>query len=494
MQTHEKRDRQCRIILFILVMLSMLLFFERAHPLVILDADDWTYISASRAALPSLRFWNPARILPETLMPCAASLGVLLFAPLGYIPSITVMNGIVLSLFITWYVLAFDRLLAEKLKLRREYAALLSILFLLLHFLIFRTEPRDNDYLFRARDVTCIYYYTIPGLLNCGLVMRLMRTGENRRFLDEGAPVKHGLLAAAVYLAVFSNLFESVILAVYCGVDFLRGCFGSERRDRRAFWRSQAFNLALLLLWAVSVFMEGGGERGANANTLPFFQSAAFCLWSFLLQFRAMNRLFLLTALAAAGASVFVAVSERRKGGAFREIAFCLAAIVLLCACFEVLLCAKVRIDYITRSDALFVVYSALLAFVTAALAALIQKKERLVIGLPLALIVLFSVTNTGLRTFMESNDLYAPAQFCTALNNAIIEQVTAADKAGEEEVTVSVFDSGSEDNWPHALYIGPRIAASLYKHGVTRSLMTIRIVRDRSVNESLHVTTALVP
>ncbi len=240
--------------------------------------------------------------------------------------------------------------------------------------------------------------------------------------------------------------------------------------------------------------MEGGGERGANANTLPFFQSAAFCLWSFLLQFRAMNRLFLLTALAAAGASVFVAVSERRKGGAFREIAFCLAAIVLLCACFEVLLCAKVRIDYITRSDALFVVYSALLAFVTAALAALIQKKERLVIGLPLALIVLFSVTNTGLRTFMESNDLYAPAQFCTALNNAIIEQVTAADKAGEEEVTVSVFDSGSEDNWPHALYIGPRIAASLYKHGVTRNLMTIRIVRDRSVNESLHVTTALVP
>ncbi|MBQ9423305.1 MAG: hypothetical protein IJU32_06970, partial [Pyramidobacter sp.] len=122
MQTHEKRDRQCRIILFILVLLSMLLFFERAHPLVILDADDWTYISASRAALPSLRFWNPARILPETLMPCAASLGVLLFAPLGYIPSITVMNGIVLSLFITWYVLAFDRLLAEKLKLRREYA------------------------------------------------------------------------------------------------------------------------------------------------------------------------------------------------------------------------------------------------------------------------------------------------------------------------------------------------------------------------------------
>jgi hypothetical protein len=488
------RERRIRTVLFIFIVLTMLLFFERSHPLVILDTDDWTYISSSRAALPSRRFWNPARILPELLMPYASGLAVLLFKPLGFVSSITVMNGIVLSLFIAWYSLAFYKLLAEKLKLRSLSAALLSCLFLLLHFLIFRTELQNNEYMFRAKDVTCIYYYTIPGMLNCGLVMRLMTTGENRRFFKDGNFFKQGLLAAAAYLAVFSNLFESVILAAYCGLDVLRGFFGAGREKGRAFWKSQAFNLAVLFLWAVSVFMEGGGERAEYANAAPFLPSAIFCLHLFLSRFLGMNRMFLLLMTVAVGGGVFLAAAQRRKGSDFCEVFSCCAALFVLCAAFEVLLCAKVRIDYITRTDALFGVYSLLLTMITLAAAALLMKNERLIVGLPLLLIVLFSITNTGLRTFMESNDLYAPAQVCTALDNAIIEQVTSADKAGEEEVTVYVFDSGSEDNWPHTLYIGPRIAASLYKHGVTQKLMTIHIVKDISVNESLHVMTGLVP
>ena len=121
-----KREHYIAAVLFAAVLLSMLLFFERAHPLVILDADDWTYISESRAALPSRRFWNPARILPEILMPWAAGLGVLLFKGAGYIRAITLMNGLVLSLFITGYVLAFYRLLVGRLALGRGKAAVLA--------------------------------------------------------------------------------------------------------------------------------------------------------------------------------------------------------------------------------------------------------------------------------------------------------------------------------------------------------------------------------
>ena len=49
------------------VLLAMLFFFEKAHPLVILDADDWAYLSVSRIAVPAEKFWNPARIFPEIL-------------------------------------------------------------------------------------------------------------------------------------------------------------------------------------------------------------------------------------------------------------------------------------------------------------------------------------------------------------------------------------------------------------------------------------------
>lgn len=485
----DKKALRIRAALVVLVFAAMLLFFERAHPLVILDADDWTYIAASRAAVPSLRFWNPARILPELLMPWASNLAVLLFRPLGFIPSLTVMNGLVLSLFITWYVFCFHRLLTNRLALREDAAALLSLLFLLLHFLIFRIEAQNNDYLFRARDVTCVYYYTIPGLLNCGLVMRLMTTGEHRRFPEKGAPLRKGLLAAVSYLAVFSNLFESVMLAAYCGLDFLFSCFKDDRKDRRAFLRSQAFNLAVLLLWGVSVFMEGGGERAESANTLPFFYSAGLCLRALLLQVSCMNRVFLLLAAVCLAGGMFLAVTGRKERGAcFPALFLRLALLILLCAAFEVLLCAKVQPVYIARSDALFVVYSALLALLMLSLGALVGKKEGLTACLPLLLVLVLSVTNTGLRTFMESNDLYAPARVCTALGNDLVEQIVEADRAGKTEVTVHVVDSGSEDNWPQTLYMGPRVAASLYKHGLTEKLMTVRIVPDRAVNERLQV------
>ena len=485
----DKKAIRIRAALVVLVFAAMLLFFERAHPLVILDADDWTYIAASRAAVPSLRFWNPARILPEILMPWASSLAVLLFRPLGFIPSLTVMNGLVLSLFITWYVFCFHRLLTEKLALREEAAALLSVLFLLLHFLIFRVEVQNNDYLFRARDVTCVYYYTIPGLLNCGLVLRLMTTGAHRRFPEKGAPLRKGVLAAVSYLAIFSNLFESVMLAAYCGLDFLFSCFKGDRKDRRAFLRSQAFNLAVLLLWGVSVFMEGGGERAESANTMPFLYSAALCLRALLIQVSYMNRVFLLLAAVCLAGGVFLAVTGWKEGGAcFPALFLRLALLIVLCAVFEVLLCAKVQPAYIARSDALFVVYSALLALLMLSLAALARKKEGLAACLPLLLVIVFSVTVTGLRTFMESNDLYAPARVCTALGNDLVDQVVEADRAGRTEVTVHVVDSGSEDNWPQTLYMGPRVAASLYKHGLTEKLMTVRIVPDRAVNERLQV------
>lgn len=491
----DRGEKWYRAAVFAFVLLAMLLFFERAHPLVILDTDDWTYISASRVALPSRRFWNPARIFPEILMPYASGLGALLFHRLGFIPSLTVMNGLVLSLFIAWYILCFYRLLAEKLRLRADGAAMLALLFLLLHFLIFRTELQNNEYLFRAKDVTCVYYYTIPGLLNCGLAMRLAVTGMHRRFLEGERLFTRGLLAVAAYLAVFSNLFESVLLAAFCGVDFLCGCFESGRGDLRSFLRCQAFNLAVVLLWVVSALMEAGGERAEYASALAFFPSVLVCLRSFLFRFSAMNRVFLLLLSVTVCAGIFLAVKERReKDSGFSGLFFRFTALFLLCAAFEIFLCAKVKIDYIMRSDALFVVYAALLVLSVLTVVVLLKRLPFLSVGLPLLLVIVFSLTNTGLRTYMESNDLYAPAQVCTALDNAIIEQVVAAELAGEDEVTVHVFDTGSEDNWPHTLYIGPRIAASLYKYGITQKLMTIQVVRDTAVNESLHVMTELVP
>ena len=487
-----KRRKRTGLLLCLAVLLAMLVFYEKAHPLVILDADDWTYIAQSRVALPTARLWNPARILPEILMPYAVSLGVKLLSPLGYIPSITATNGLVLSLFITVYVYAFYRLLTDRVRLPAGRAALLSLLFLLLHFTIFRRENAQNTYLFWSKDVTCIYYYVIPALLNCSLVMFLARTDLHRRFWEKTELPAKSLLLLACYLAVFSNLFESGILACWCGLELLAALL-RRRRQRlawRQLWKEQSFSLGLLLLWLVSAWFESRGARAAASGSRAF---GAALKESFGLALSAFGGIYALVLLLMAGAlgGLLLALLLRRlseEGKALsRSLLLPLLFLAVLLLLFEALLCAKVDPAYARRSDVLFGCFFVLLALAVLALALLLKRWERLLLVLPLLLLVLFSVTDTWGRTFLDCNDILAPAELCTALDQSVVDQVLAAQERGETRVTVKVLDLGGGDNWPQTLYMGNRVAVSLYKHGVTQRLMEIEIQPDKSVNARFH-------
>ena len=46
----------------------MFVFFTNVKMLTISDPDDWTYISKIRIPIPSLNEYNPAKVLPETIM------------------------------------------------------------------------------------------------------------------------------------------------------------------------------------------------------------------------------------------------------------------------------------------------------------------------------------------------------------------------------------------------------------------------------------------
>lgn len=99
----SKRERRLTLGFLAAVFVFMFVFFYNIHPLVILDADDWTYVSYSRMALPSARYWNPSRILPELLMSGCSNFAVFALLPLmhDYIRALSLVYALVLSLFIT---------------------------------------------------------------------------------------------------------------------------------------------------------------------------------------------------------------------------------------------------------------------------------------------------------------------------------------------------------------------------------------------------------
>ena len=135
------------VILFSFLFLFLCTWFIRICPLIVFDGDDWTYIAASRSALPLIRAWNPSRILPELLMPLCGSFAAFVLCPIlgDYLLSVTVSAALFVSAFILLYLISFY-LLLRKLGHSVLSSCAWSVLFFILHYLIFRGAPSDNSF------------------------------------------------------------------------------------------------------------------------------------------------------------------------------------------------------------------------------------------------------------------------------------------------------------------------------------------------------------
>lgn len=115
----------------LLAFLFFLLFFYKIHPLVLLDTDDWTYSYMARRAVPQWGAWNPARVLPEVLMPLVtliskSSLDVFMQ---NHFAAISLGYAITLSAFIATMVCFLYRLLEKS-----NSRLVLLLYFLICHF------------------------------------------------------------------------------------------------------------------------------------------------------------------------------------------------------------------------------------------------------------------------------------------------------------------------------------------------------------------------
>lgn len=478
----------------ILVFLFFAIFFTRVHPLILFDGDDWNYISYSRNAVPMGNRWNPTRILPETLMPLCGYIAAYIVAPLtqNYVLSVTVVCAVVVSVVITLYLYLFARAMENVFRLSKPQVMMIAALFLLAHFWVLRSEMRGNMHLFLAADLTCYFYYTIPTLLNAGCVLLFE---ADKDFWKKTGDIGKGLLLLAVYLLICSNLFSSIVLAVYAGVTLLLDCVVPSIREKSASaWkknlRENGVFLGIIAGWLVSLALEAQGGR-ANAMGTSLSAESGEKVWSlFLDTLSQMNRYFMVFFAAVAAVSIVLLVVSRRR--APEDRLFCRKVCTyVLCAgataLYLLLLCSVGGLTwYITRADVLLAFFFYALLILVLCGIYVIKKLPRFATFLPvLSFIILFNCNTEG-KTFRDA--YYQADRFESETVYAITmnayDRITEACRNGETEIVIYVPEFGG-NNWPLSSYTAGRMSLTLYEHSQIEYPITVEMVPNDELCEA---------
>ena len=488
----ERGRRLSELFFFLGLFCGLLCFFTLIHPLVLLSLDDWAYYGYARIALPSPSFWNPSRVLPETLMPLCGQFGALLFRLLGdYGKAQVISLGLAFSLCIAAYVYSFYRLLRRRLSLGRFAGMLLSLLFLLLHFLLFRSQASGNIHLFYETDVVCVFYYTIPAMLNAALLMLDLAEDFLLRLSEPGRLPQKAMWLLLVYLAIFSNLFGSVLFAAYAGCRLLAALPAAlrEKQGLLPWLREQRWRWLVILAWLASALLETmGGRAAASGGGRPLGEKLGETLACFLQLCRRMSWLFLALLAAALLFALATLLLRRRDPRRQTELLRPLGlfgAVALLCLVFLILLCAVVEPAYILQPGTAFPFLFFLPLAVCWCAGYALARWKRLALLLPLALLVVATAVNTRSLTFADYNCMGFSAETCMEINSDLLEQVRQARAAGEREIVLETMDTGvAYDNWPHStIYLGDTLAELFYKHGVVDVPVHITIRPSRDFN-----------
>lgn len=485
----DRKQTRTLLLLGCAVLAAMLLFFLQAHPITVYDTDDWLYLGYARSLLPDMQEWNPARILPELLIPFCSAAAAQLVYPFtrDLMGALSLVYGVVVSLCITGYVVLFALFLMRRVKASPAAAAVGSALFLLLHFLIFRYEGYQNEYLFRAADSTCYFYYIIPTLLNLSLVFLLESCPRLTRWTAPDHPLQTGLVVFAVYFAVFSNLFSSHLLAIWAGLGLL-GAAARLRGQRplplRQLARDQLCPLTVLALWGVSALCEGFGGRAQYPTDTPFPTSLVETCYHLKNTLARCNPVFwAAVALTVALCAAQLAADWRHHRPLNRFFALLGQAVCFtaLSGVYLLLLCAKVASYYSSRSDVLLGLLAPVLAVGCALLSWLLTRHLGGLAVAPLCLCLLFCQCNTTAVTYRDSVYEASCWQSARAFSSGLVEQVLEADRRGVDEVSVSIPCYGG-DNFPLTSDRGQTIGDTLYHFRLTARRVRVTFVVDEAM------------
>ena len=473
-----------------LIFAAMFVFFSQVHPIVLFSGDDWNVISDARVALPKWHGWNPTKVLPETLFPICGYVAAYVVAPIigDYLTAFTICAAVTVSIFIAAYVMLFVMFAQKVLRLDKLSANFFGVMFLLMHFAIFlQHNAQDNLYLFHTIDANCHFNYVLPNLLNAALVMFIIRVDVTKKFFDRVTPQSLALFFA-LYLAIFSNVLSSCVLAIFIGVELLTRITPQNFKLRKFFADNQSL-FVVIIFWLISLLFEANGGRAKSTSLEENFLSLVIDTAKILIQSLLFDSHALALIIFAALTTILIFV--RRNDSSTREI-LCVLKKFWLClpiwTLYIILLVARIKPDYALRTDIQFGFFFYVFVIFFAALSFWFRKFPRAMFILPILTFALFTWIFSGKRTLCPSTFNHVPEKICIEIDRQMIDKIIDADRAGLSEVVVTVPISDDVDNYPHPIYMGESISRTLHAHGLISRRIKVKILPDATLNERFNL------
>lgn len=490
-----KRISYC--VFCIVIFLFLLVFFSVIHPVQVFDGDDWTYIGYARDALPDANAWNPTRVLPEILMPAVGSLAAFVVTPIlgDYLTAMTLTYAVVISAVILCYLHLFTRMISERFSLEDNTAIIVSFLFFLAHFWLFRIQDSGNKHLFLSRNLTCYFYYTIPTLLNGSLVLVFERKPD---IWKEISPIQKGGLILLLYLGIYSNLFSSIVLVAYSGTVILQRMITDWLATKKwnTLWktlRSSSIFVGIIVIWVVSLFFELKGGRAAQVGTMGTAESIHLALDNLLNSFKGINQYFALFVLVFVLLAAILGFSDLKKKTsevwAYWRTAFHFLFAGIVVAVYQVLLCGVTSLSgYLKCSDVLVSIYLYLLIGLLCIVCYVIKKLPGVRVLLPVIACIAVFNCNTYSTTYAEPYQTQIHHEVVKEITETVYTQICDASENNQTSVEIEVPFFDSNDNWPLSTWLGERMSRTLYKHGQINKPIEIVITPSLEMNEKFSI------
>lgn len=464
-------------------------YFSFANPIVPYDGDDWNYLGSYRAPVPIWGSWNPTRVLPEILLPLTGYIAAYVVYPLihDYLLSITIVTSLFIALTITGFFVLLTHTFKNILDVKTYIAVGLSLIFLALHFILFFSKSDNNMYLLFTFNLTTIFYYLIPDFLNCSLILLFITHQDfNTYFFNQLTDVKKCIFIIAAYFAIFSNVFCSEILGVYCFTMLCIAAFSMfrnfslKKNTLYLFIKNQKIYISILLVWLISLFMEAHGGRAHMVGPSKMDIGSAF-------QFFLSLTMLINHRIAAIFLVIIIAMGIfliKKDSALFKQTKLLTTLVYCFIAIFPMIIvsllaAAKSVPFYAGIPNSMYGIFFLVLFSLLLCTGFLIKKYRVLSLLMPLGVIFILVFLMKGIPV-MPSNTSHLTSNQCLTIDRAIIQQIVDADKNGKDKIDLKV-PVWSGDNWPHSKDFVKSLPRTLYKHGIISRPIQTTMVKDEN-------------